>query len=292
MSEASEMMSQRYEDLIQEVGPDNIQMLSEAQLFAGRDEYIANLLSTNSAARLEFDSDKAFLESITKSMENVQASASKVYTGDMDHITYMNKDKARLATLISNRDVMVRKKDGSFTNNLNDALKRLAETNKGISVTDLNDSIKNGDYSYVGTTAQGHRAGSMMLQIRTDNGSVMMEVANNDQVMKTFEDAGEVYNIAINGYSGSHTMTSDVGPDGSISKSTISYKYDHMRDKTGKIIEGAPMDFYPVVHIVKTDSNGQITQNTYQHANLLDEMYDQAYNAAELTNAKSVPRGM
>jgi len=164
MGQAAEDMQVRYDNLVQEVGGD-VQLLSEAQLLAGRDEYIADLLMSNPEARQQFKSDKEFLEHITKEMENTQAQVSKVYQGDMDYVKSMNDPKSK--HIYFTRGVHVRKKDGSFTNNLNDAVERLHEIH-GVSEESIFNAINNGDYNWSGTIQQGNRAGSNLITLNVN----------------------------------------------------------------------------------------------------------------------------
>ena len=293
-------MLERYDNLTQEVGG-NVQLLNEAQLLAGRDEYVAKLLVENAEMRQSFNSDKEFLEAITREMENTQSQVSKVYTGDMDHIKYMNQNESVKAMLFANTDVYVRKKDGGFTNNLSDAVERLAEIHDGISEGDIYDAIKNGDYSYVGTLAQGHRAGSRLVQLRVGSGSdfkvIEVEVSNNDQVHAAFDTADQLYQTVVNGYESPDGKPVEYTSEyqnkyGGITKGFIEYEFDYLRDNNGNVIPNSKRGYYPVVTYVFFDKNGQPKSKiVQQEPNKLQELYDNAYQSAAKTQMKSVPTG-
>ena len=299
LEQAGSDMLERYDNLTQEVGG-NVQLLSEAQLLAGRDEYVAKLLVENAEMRQSFNSDKEFLEAITREMENTQSQVSKVYTGDMDHIKYMNQNDDIKAMLFSNADVYVRKKDGGFTNNLEEAVERLADIHK-VKEKAIYDAIKNGDYSYVGTLAQGHRAGSRLVQLRIGEGEdfkmIQVEVSNSDPVHAAFNTADELYQTVINGYESPDgkpvEYTSEMqNKYGGITKGYIEYKFDYLRDNDGNVIPNSKRGYYPVVTYVFFDKNGQaVSKRVQQEPNKLQELYDNAYQSAAKTQMKMVPTG-
>ena len=293
IEQAGEDMLGRYENLVQESGG-NIQLMSEAQLFAGRDEYIAKLLIENADVRQSFNSDKEFLQHITTEMENTQAQVSKIYTGDLEHIKNMNDAKTKPSLLI-NRNVYVRKKDGSYTNSLNDAVERLAEVHKGISKKDINDAIRNGDYYYAGMMAQGHQAGSGVVQINTANGSVQVEVSAQNEVKKAFEVANSLYTHVTNGYNSPNGqpvqyVESYQNEYGGATVASIEYEYDFLKDAQGNNTN--QKGYYPVVTYVFYDKdNKAVGKKVQQEPNKLDELYDAAYQGSRLTGFDTVPTG-
>ena len=295
IEQAGEDMMERYDNLVQESGGD-IQLMSEAQLFAGRDEYIAKLLVENAEVRQSFDSDKAFLEHITKEMENTQAQVSKIYKGDNEHLKGMNDPKVKPSLLV-NRNVHVRKQDGTYTNSLKDAVERLAAVNKDISEKDIYDAIRNGDYYYAGMMAQGHQAGSGIVQINTANGPVQVEIGATNEVKKSFEVANALYAHVTNGYNSPDGqpvgyIDNFQNEYGGITRGFIEYKYDFLRDKEGKVISNSQKGYYPVVTYVYYDKNNNaIGKRTQQEPNKLNELYDASYQSARLLDFDDVPTG-
>ena len=293
IEQAGEDMLERYDNLVQESGG-NIQLMSEAQLFAGRDEYIAKLLIENADVRQSFDSDKAFLEHITKEMENTQAQVSKIYTGDNEHLKNMNDPKVK-PSLLTNRSVHVRKQDGSYTNSLKDAVERLAEVHKGISEQDIYKAIKDGDYYYAGMMAQGHQAGSGVVQINTENGSVQVEIGAQNEVKQAFEVANALYTHVTNGYNSPNGqpvqyVESYQNEYGGVTVASIEYEYDFLKDANGNNTN--QKGFYPVVTYVFYDKdNKAIGKKVQQEPNKLDELYDSAYQGSRLLGFDSVPTG-
>tara|TARA_X000001382_G_scaffold32166_1_gene21033 strand:+ start:12960 stop:15044 length:2085 start_codon:yes stop_codon:yes gene_type:complete len=293
MGQAAEDMQVRYDNLVQEVGGD-VQLLSEAQLLAGRDEYIADLLMSNPEARQQFKSDKEFLEHITKEMENTQAQVSKVYQGDMDYVKSMNDPKSK--HIYFTRGVHVRKKDGSFTNNLNDAVERLHEIH-GVSEESIFNAINNGDYNWSGTIQQGNRAGSNLITLNVTDGSdskaIQVEVGNINEVQGLYKPAEELYEISTNGFQGQMEYLDYYDPvDQSQTIGQVEYKYDVLRNEKGEKI--GPPGYYPVVTYIKKDSSGKIIERykPVQKATLLQDLYDQAYQSAVQSNVSTMPTGI
>ncbi len=293
MGQAAEDMQTRYDNLVQEVGGD-VQLLSEAQLLAGRDEYIADLLMSNPEARQQFKSDKEFLQHITKEMENTQAQVSKVYQGDMDYIKSMNDPKSK--HIYFTRGVHVRKKDGSFTNNLEDAVDRLHEIH-GVSEEAIFNAINNGDYNWSGTIQQGNRAGSNLITLNVTDGSdskaIQIEVGNINEVQKIYKPAEELYEISTNGFQGQMEYLDYYDPvDGTQTVGQVEYKYDVLRNDKGEKI--GPPGYYPVVTYIKKDSSGKIIEKykPLQKATLLQDLYDQAYQSAVQNNVSTMPTGI
>jgi len=293
MGQAAEDMQTRYDNLVQEVGGD-VQLLSEAQLLAGRDEYIADLLMSNPEARQQFKSDKEFLQHITKEMENTQAQVSKVYQGDMDYIKSMNDPKSK--HIYFTRGVHVRKKDGSFTNNLNDAVDRLADVHD-VSEESIFNAINNGDYNWSGTIQQGNRAGSNLITLNVTDGSdskaIQVEVGNINEIQGLYKPAEELYEISTNGFQGQMEYLDYYDPvDGTQTVGQVEYKYDVLRNDKGEKI--GPPGYYPVVTYIKKDSSGKIIERykPVQKPTLLQDFYDQAYQSAVQYNISAMPTGI
>lgn len=293
MGQAAEDMQMRYDNLVQEVGGD-VQMMSEAQLLAGRDEYIASLLMSNPESRQQFKSDKEFIQHITKEMENTQAQVSKVYQGDMDYIKSMNDPRSK--HIYFTRGVHVRKKDGSFTNNLEDAVDRLADVH-GVSEEAIFNAINNGDYNWSGTVQQGNRAGSNLITLNVTDGddskAIQVEVGNINEVQGIYKPAEELYEISTNGFQGQMEYRDFYDPvDGSETIGQVEYKYDVLRNDKGEKI--GPPGYYPVVTYIKKDSSGKIIESykPVQKPTLLQDFYDQAYQSAVQYNISTMPTGI
>ncbi|MAN62444.1 MAG: hypothetical protein CMI60_10920 [Parvibaculum sp.] len=293
MGQAAEDMQMRYDNLVQEVGGD-VQMMSQAQLLAGRDEYIASLLMNNPEARQQFNSDKEFIQHITKEMENTQAQVSKVYQGDMEYIKDMNDPKSK--HIYFTRGVHVRKEDGSFTNNLNDAVDRLADVH-GVSEEAIFNAINNGNYNWSGTIQQGNRAGSNLITLNVTDGddskAIQVEVGNINEVQGLYKPAEELYEISTNGFQGQMEYLDYYDPvDQSQTIGQVEYKYDVLRNEKGEKI--GPPGYYPVVTYIKKDSSGKIIEKykPVQKPTLLQDFYDQAYQSAVQNNVSTMPTGI
>ena len=210
--EAIKNMYQQFENTINQHG--DFESLSKAVLRANRDQYVGWLLHKHADVRRQFNSDKEFLQTLSKSMNEAQTTAEKWYPGSEAFAAEMEKSIQRGVYNHDGVPWYVRKKGGDYTTDKATAIEMLAKQ-YNIKEENIHKAMSNGsNLSFVGISPGGAAPGTIIMQIsgiEDKKGNpiapIQVEVGSHSAMTNTFRDSHAVLDSLRNGeFSDNHDV--------------------------------------------------------------------------------------